>query len=426
MDQQVILKSILKKDNVIIGYRCEIKGNDELLTLNRVKELIKLGVVRNAGIKIFRGKEKIVVLGKLVDEQVVEGINHMRARRYMEKQKLLGIDQLELRLTRGDGVLLVKVNDVNGKKELVLPSFITNIKVVNNKLREPYSAFSGTHYEKIIINKECSIKGDYLFYGLYSERLKVIYEGDSLKSMEHMFSHCMMLKELDISGINTSNVRDMNHAMFMCQELVVINLGDIDTSKVENMRCTFGCCMKLRDIDLSKINTNRVTNMKNMFTSCRLLRSIDLSSWNTSSVKAMSGMFYGCVTLKKINLTGLDTSNVRDMDDMFNGCRMLEEIDISKLDTRRLVYMENMFNGCVSLKELNLSGLMLGSVKQILGMFNMCFKLEKIDLSSFNFSNLTCSDISFIDIFNGCINLKVIKRPYNGILNDVPKGVKLI
>ena len=26
MDQQVILRSILKKDNVIIGYRCEIKG----------------------------------------------------------------------------------------------------------------------------------------------------------------------------------------------------------------------------------------------------------------------------------------------------------------------------------------------------------------------------------------------------------------
>lgn len=452
MGKQVILVSKLKNNKKIVGYRCKIQGKDKILTIDNVKELIKCGVIKDVSIKVVRGTEQIVDYGRLKEEDVVEGVNHMLARRYMEKQRLLGINQLELKLLKGDKVELVKVNDIPGVLNLELPSFITNIRNGGNIRGAIYSAFSGTHYERIVINSGCKVNGNWLFYRLSSKRVQVVMVSKSLDSMEYMFCDCSNLKYVDISGVDTSRVVSMRHLFDSCINLMGVNFAGIDMSKVRNMSDMFaGCrglkeidmsildtssvsymrsmfedCISLNKIDISMLNTSKVVDMNSMFKGCKMLEVVILRGIDTSKVKDMGNMFNGCSKIRSIDLTGLDTSNVRDMEDMFNGCRMLEVLDISKLDTRKVMYMEKMFNGCVSLKELNLSGLMLGSVKQILGMFNMCFKLEKIDLSSFNFSNLTCSDISFIDIFNGCINLKVIKRPYNGILNDVPKGVKLV
>ena len=128
------------------------------------------------------------------------------------------------------------------------------------------------------------------------------------------------VKNLDLSGWKTSEVKYMGEMFYNCINLESLNVSGWDTSNVKNMSC--------------------------MFYSCRALKSIDLSSWDTSNVKNMSYMFWWCENLESLDLSGWDTSKVTDMYRLFSNCKNLTSLDLSGWDTSNIIYIDSMFENC--------------------------------------------------------------------------------
>lgn len=112
-----------------------------------------------------------------------------------------------------------------------------------------------------------------------------------------LFSKLSNVTEIDMSGIDTSDMRNMGWMFAGCSSLKSLSLSSLDTSGVTNMSHMFLKCKSLEALDLSSFETSKVTDMSDMFDGCESLSSLDLSSWDTSGVTDMRFMFYGCEKL---------------------------------------------------------------------------------------------------------------------------------
>ena len=118
-----------------------------------------------------------------------------------------------------------------------------------------------------------------------------------------------LLKNLNVSNLDTSQVTNMSNMFYACMGLTSLDLSNFDTSQVTNMSDMFGGCMGLTSLDVSKWNTSKVTTMANMFNYCTSLTSLDLSNFNTSQVTTMDGMFIGCESLRDIKINDETSAN---------------------------------------------------------------------------------------------------------------------
>ena len=111
----------------------------------------------------------------------------------------------------------------------------------------------------------------------------------------------------------------------------------------------------LKTLNVSNFDTSQVTNMSNMFRGCIGLTSLDVSKWNTSQVTNMSEMFGGCMGLASLDLSNFDTSQVTNMSNMFNYCTSLTSLDLSNWNISNVTRMTHMFNGCTSLRTIKIN-----------------------------------------------------------------------
>ncbi|EPD9050526.1 BspA family leucine-rich repeat surface protein [Listeria monocytogenes] len=226
----------------------------------------------------------------------------------------------------------------------------------------------------------------------------------SLLTTEAMFKYCSSLRELDVSGLNTSAVTTMRDMFYSCSALEELDLSQFDTSSVTNMFYMFYDNEKLEKLDVGNFDTSSVTNMYAMFANCTSLEELDVSNFDTNSATDMYRMFDSCVKLKKLDVSNFDTSSVTDMAYMFRNCSTLEKLDVSNFNTSSVTSMRAMFAGCNSLEELDVSNFDTSSVTNMSSMFLTCTSLEELDLSNF--------DTSLVDLmgymFKDCANLKTL------------------
>ncbi len=209
------------------------------------------------------------------------------------------------------------------------------------------------------------------------------------------------LEEVDLSGLDSSNVASMDYMFYGCSSLISLDLSCLDTSSVTSMSYMLNGCYSLSSLNLSNIITSKVTNMSCLFYNCSKLTSLDLTSFNTSSVTDMSLMFVGCSSLGNLNLSGFNTAKVSDMSHMFQGCSALKTINLSSFNTQSVITMYAMFSDCVSLEKLNLSSFDVSCVKTMYAMFSDCSSLTSLDISNFNAP--VVQNMAFM--FKGCSSL---------------------
>lgn len=169
-------------------------------------------------------------------------------------------------------------------------------------------------------------------------------------NMEWMFDTCNNVTELDISNFDTRNVVDMDGMFSYCNKLESINLRGIRLANSCDM--TFCGCPLLRNINLSYVDTKDVIDMGEMFEECPSLERLDLSSFDTSNVKDMYWMFGDCTNLKELNLKSFNTTSVELMYSMFEGCTSLPNLDLSSFDTSNANNMQCMFADCTNLNNI--------------------------------------------------------------------------
>ena len=232
---------------------------------------------------------------------------------------------------------------------------------------------------------------------------------DNVTSMVSMFSNCVNLHWVDVSGFNTSNVTDMSNMFMNCSKLEYVDVTHFNTAKVTNMSGMFYGCTDLAGLDVSGFDTGNVTTMKEMFRDCSSLSTLDISNFNTAKVTTMLGMFFGCSHLRALEFgNNFVTSKVQSMSMMFAGCKYLEALDLSNFDTSNVLGMYNMFESCWGLTSLDLSTFNTANLLDMSAMFYDCANLKSINLSSFNTAKVTnmaamfyeCPDLTKLDLKN--------------------------
>lgn len=206
----------------------------------------------------------------------------------------------------------------------------------------------------LYIAAEGGINGKYsnrLFNGfqnMESVTFNRCFHTDYAESMEYMFAGCYSLKELDVSELQTSRVRNMR-CMFQNCDVAELDVSGFDTSNVEDMGSMFNQCSNLTALDLSSFDTSKVVSMQDMFCLCSSLTRLDISSFQTSNVRDMSFMF-SYVELTQLDLSHFDTAQVANMAYMFSNSDKLISVDLSSFNTSKVDSMAGMFEGCKQLE----------------------------------------------------------------------------
>ena len=239
------------------------------------------------------------------------------------------------------------------------------------------------------------------------------FDTSNAEDMSYMFAtHGIKTMEnidpIDFSRFNTSKVKNME-GMFVNSFLPSLNIRNFDTSNVENMKRMFDGLKNVRNLDLSGWNVKKVNNIQLIFARLDKLQSLNLSGWQMDSVTSMQAMFIALFDLTSLNLTGFTTKNVTNMSNMFADVRKLADLDLSSFDTSKVTDMGNMFNNMGSLNNINLSSFNTSNVTNMGGLFLMDFAMNspisRLDLSNFDTSNVT----NMHRMFQGLPNLTELK-----------------
>ena len=222
------------------------------------------------------------------------------------------------------------------------------------------------------------------------------FDNSNAEDMSYMFGTSGMtttenIDPIDFSRFNTSKVKNMK-GMFSYSFLPSLNIRNFDTSNVENMGQMFDTLMNVRNLDLSGWNVKKVNNIQGIFTRLNKIQSLNLSGWQMDSVTDMRSMFTDFSNLTSLNLTGFTTKNVTNMEYMFAGVSKLADLDLSSFDTSKVTNMHGMFNNMGSLNNINLSSFNTSNVTDMSEMFSMTVTnppISSLDLSNFNTSNVT-------------------------------------
>ena len=86
--------------------------------------------------------------------------------------------------------------------------------------------------------------------------------------MGYMFNNCPLLKELNLSNFNTSQVTNMEYMFNRCSSLVTLNLSNFNTSQVINMGYMFNNCRSLKNLDIHNFVFKNSVEINYMFSNC--------------------------------------------------------------------------------------------------------------------------------------------------------------
>lgn len=224
---------------------------------------------------------------------------------------------------------------------------------------------------------------------------------DYVKNMDYAFYMTGLEGELDLSGLDLSNVTSMEYMFYGSLSLTSVKLGGA-SSNLTNMKGMFYYSNKLESVTFTNFDTSNVTDMSEMFEQCKALISPSVAGLDTSSVTTMYRMYYGCEKLTSFDVTGtsFSTARVTDFKEMFRRSG-ITSVNTSLFNTANATDLSCMFAECKDLTSLDLSGFVTTNVTKLGGMFMDATKLASVDLSSFNTAKVT----EMGSMFKGCTSL---------------------
>ncbi|EHK9949832.1 BspA family leucine-rich repeat surface protein, partial [Enterococcus faecium] len=161
-------------------------------------------------------------------------------------------------------------------------------------------------------------------------------------SLYQAFLNNKNIIEVDLSGLESTNIINMEQLFKGCSNLVRVTLNGLDTHNVTNFKSMFYDCSKLSDVDISTLNTENVIDMSYLFYNCYALENIDLSGWDTAKVQWMGRMFHN-TKISSLDIRHFKTPSLVSTNRMFNGCSKLKVIRMDNFDMSKVTDSAAMF-----------------------------------------------------------------------------------
>lgn len=149
-------------------------------------------------------------------------------------------------------------------------------------------------------------------------------------------------------GINAANACKGLFASYSNLKTVEFN-GCFHTEEVKNMGSMFSRCVSLQTVDISGFDTSSLIDMRYMFYNCESLATVDFSGFTTENVYTMCEMFARCTSLKTLDLSGFDFSGVDDMSGMFSRCENLSSLNLGEFNISQNTKTTDMYLACYRL-----------------------------------------------------------------------------
>ena len=275
-------------------------------------------------------------------------------------------------------------------------------------------------------------------YGCYYLLRDAVVVGTKsvMTSISGAWMYCYSLKELDVSGWDTSKwkVSSLASTWRYCNNLTNLDVSNWDTSNwtVTSLNYAWGDCINLTSLDLSNWDTSNwgMTNISYAWYSCNSLVNLDVSTWNTSNWKVTS-MYYAWqnnYSLTKLDLSGWDTSkwNVTTLAYEWANCYCLLELDVSTWDTSNwaITSLSYTFSYLMSIKTLDLNNWDTSNwkVTNMASTWAYCYSLENLLISNWNVSNFKVT--SAASVFGSLYSLKELDLSgWTGILNSSTRAI---
>ena len=191
-----------------------------------------------------------------------------------------------------------------------------------------------------------------------------------------IMTYATLLKHLDVSGWDTSNMTSMYNMFCNMQKLTELDVSGFDTSKVTNFESMFNNCSSLTSLDISGFDTSSATILKQMFTNTNLT-TLDVSKWDTSNVTNMHRMFLNDSSLTALDVSGFDVSKVTDFEYIFCNCKKVATLDVSNWNPKSAQKMSAAFYNCI-VTTLDVSKFDLSNLKSMDSIFGSCTQLTNI------------------------------------------------
>lgn len=179
-------------------------------------------------------------------------------------------------------------------------------------------------------------------------------KGVNVSDADSFKSYASKIGQLEkVSNCLTENtINDMNNIFLKIFKLlpkdVISFLSEITTTRTST-GSMFSECINLTELDLRGLDTSNIVYMGNMFYNCTNLTELDLRGWDTSNVTKMEGMFKNCENLVTVHGI-LNCDKASNTNSFILGCVNLETIYIKNFNTPR----NNIFSDCVKLSHESL------------------------------------------------------------------------
>lgn len=225
-------------------------------------------------------------------------------------------------------------------------------------------------------------------------------------TMRNMFWNARVLKDIDLSHMDTrnnTNMWSMFCNMFEFDDSLFAQIKGWNTENLVYLTYAFAGT-KITAADLSCWDLSSLYNMNYCFQNCDQLTDIDWSGYSFPSLKYMYYTFDQCDKLKTANISGMNLPVATDISYMFNKCTALETADASNMNIPKVEDISRFFYGCTSLKSASLANCKAGSLKEMRSIFYNDAALETADMTNLDVS--TATNINYL--FYHCTSIKHI------------------
>lgn len=131
------------------------------------------------------------------------------------------------------------------------------------------------------------------YYSRLSIMPKIIF-GNNITNLRNMFSYCVCVTNIDVSGFNIENVTNVNNMFGNCGNLLSLDLSTFGESKISDARSMFVNCNKLTTINLSNFTVSDSVSsvmVGQMFDKCSALTTLDMRKFDFTKSYSPSNMF---------------------------------------------------------------------------------------------------------------------------------------
>ena len=116
----------------------------------------------------------------------------------------------------------------------------------------------------------------------------------------YMFDKFINLKKVDLTVFNFSKVRKTNFMFGNCKYLNFLDMDNDTEIKLNEMIGMFFDCESIKELNLTMLNTKNVKSFNSLFYNCKNLQNIIInpSIFKTNNVTNYNKMYYNCLSLK--------------------------------------------------------------------------------------------------------------------------------